>query len=202
VLCALGCAVADIRYDLSRTVERPVLGQPDGLVRDILAGQRRDGEARMQASGTALETIEVSHAAEMSYQGQIHTLRVPIEPSWTGTELVAAFESVYRQEYGNTLGTMPVVIVSLKTAVLGVRRKPVMSAPAAAADGTIPAPRARRPVHFGRWIDTPIYDRADLLPGMRFDGPAIVEQPDTTSVIEPGMTARVDGHANILIEVA
>ena len=57
-------------------------------------------------------------------------------------------------------------------------------------------------MHFGRWIDTPIYDRADLLPGMRFEGPAIVEQSDTTSVIEPGMTARVDAHTNILIEVA
>jgi N-methylhydantoinase A len=202
VLCALGCAVSDIRYDLSRTVERPVLGQPDGLVRDILASQRLEGEARMRASGTALEAIEVSHAAEMSYQGQIHTLRVPIEPSWTGPELVAAFEAVYRKEYGNTLGTVPVVIVSLKTAVLGVRRKPVMAVPTAAAEGATPAPRARRPVHFGRWIDTPIYDRADLLPGMRFDGPAIVEQADTTSVIEPGMTARVDAHTNILIEVA
>jgi N-methylhydantoinase A len=66
----------------------------------------------------------------------------------------------------------------------------------------VSAPASVRPVYFGGWIDTPIHRRAALEPGMVFDGPAIVEQSDTTTVIEPGMTARVDAYGNLLVEVA
>ncbi len=74
--------------------------------------------------------------------------------------------------------------------------------PAVPAHATPATPAGRRPVYFGGWIDTPIYDRAALRPGHTFDGPAILEQADTTSVIEPGMAARVDGFGNILVEMA
>ena len=93
------------------------------------------------------------------------------------------------------------MIVSLKTAVRGVR--PGHERRAAFAVEPRRAKRSgARPVYFSGWIDTPIYDRADLSPGCTFDGPAIVEQADTTSVIEPGMTARVDCFENILVTMA
>jgi N-methylhydantoinase A len=57
-------------------------------------------------------------------------------------------------------------------------------------------------VHFGAWTDTPVHRRADLVPGTAFDGPAIVQQSDTTTVVEPGMRVRVDGHGNLLVELA
>ena len=63
-------------------------------------------------------------------------------------------------------------------------------------------PAAQREVYFGAWITTPIYQRGALTPGMTFSGPAIIEQADTTGVIEPGMRARVDAFSNILVEVA
>lgn len=202
VLCALGCAVADLRYDLSQTVERPVADLPTGFVREVLSRQRTDGEASLKSSGAEIASVEVKHAAEMSYLGQIHTLRVPLDPAWTAAQMIAAFEDIYRLEYGNVLSDIPVSVVGLKTSVYGIRTKP-SSEPAAVADGgKAPKPASHRDVHFGRWISTPIYDRRDLLPGLRFEGPAIIEQSDTTSVIEPGMTARVDAHSNVLIEVA
>ncbi|GGH24390.1 hydantoinase [Alsobacter metallidurans] len=200
VLCALGCAVADLRYDLSQTVETPLAEVAPTFVSEVLTRQRREGEERLAASGTPLDTVAVSHAAEMSYLGQIHTLRAAVEPSWDHARMVQAFEEVYRLEYGNVLGDIPVVLVGLKTAVQGVRAKP------ASAPGRLehrPAPvRDHRDVYFGGWKPTPIYDRTALSPGMVFDGPAIIEQADTTSVVEPGMHARVDAFGNILIEVA
>ena len=65
-------------------------------------------------------------------------------------------------------------------------------------------PRAAtvRPVYFGGWCETPIHQRQALEPGMVIDGPAIVEQPDTTIVIEPGMHARVDAYGNLLARFA
>jgi N-methylhydantoinase A len=202
VLCALGCAVADIRYDVSQTVERPVREVGEGFVLGVLAEQRKNGAQRLAESGTELVSTIVSHTAEMSYLGQIHTLRVGIEPQWSTVELVAAFEGAYAKEYSNTLANIPVVIVGLKTSVQGVRRKPSVTPPSAAADGRKAKAKSTRDVYFSRWMPTPIYARTELLPGMRFHGPAIIEQSDTTSVIEPGMTARVDAYNNILVEVA
>ena len=201
VLCALGCAAADIRYDLSQTLERLISALGADEIHAILHAQRADGEARLAGSGTKLEAIVVTHAAEMSYAGQIHTLRVPIEPDWNLGRITEAFEDVYRLEYGNTLGDIPAMLVGLKTSVQGVRPKPA-SVKAATLSTRAAAAASHRNVFFGGWISTPIYQRRDLEPGMRFAGPAIVEQADTTSVIEPGMSARVDAFSNILVEVA
>ncbi len=201
VLCALGCAIADIRYDRSQTVERRVGDLDPAWVRDILDDQRHWGEAQLAEGGTPVERVVTTHAAEMSYAGQIHTLRVPVEAGWTPARMSEAFQEVYRREYGNTLGDIPIVLVSLKTAVRGVRPGHGRRA-AFAVEPRRATPAGRRPVYFGGWIDTPIYDRAALRPGDAFDGPAIVEQADTTSVIEPGMTARVDCFDNILVEMA
>jgi N-methylhydantoinase A len=200
VLCALGCAVADIRYDLSQTVERPVSQLEQHFVHDVLLRQQAEGEARLGKSGAEIESAVVSYVAEMSYLGQIHTLRVPIDPSWNLVRIVEAFEAVYQQEYGNTLGQIPTVLVGLKTSVHGVRRKPA-ALPSSDIEARPAIARARRDVYFKKWMSTPIYDRRDLASGMVFDGPAIIEQADTTSVIEPGLHARVDAYNNILIEV-
>jgi N-methylhydantoinase A len=200
VLCALGCAVADIRYDLSQTIERPVADLDPDFIHEVMERQRIEGEGRLADSGTELESVSVTYVAEMSYLGQIHTLRVPVDPTWGPARIIDAFESVYRLEYGNTLGTVPTILVGLKTAVQGVRRKPA-SAPLHPFEARPAEPRSQRRVYFGGWIATPIFDRRDLEPGMTFQGPAIIEQADTTTVIEPGMSARVDAHQNVLIEV-
>jgi N-methylhydantoinase A len=111
------------------------------------------------------------------------------------------FRKVYAREYGEAPGDLPVTLVSLKTTVRGLREQAGAAAEAEAAAGT-PQPAATRPVRFDRWIDTPIYRRETLRFGHRFSGPAIVEQADTTAVIEPGMAARVDRYGNILVEMA
>jgi len=200
VLCALGCAIADLRYNLSRTIERRISELELAEVRAVLNEQRADGERQFRESEAPAAAVVVEHAAQMSYAGQIHTLRVPIEIDWNLERMAQAFHDVYRAEYGNTLGDIPVTIVSLKTAVSG--RRAGLAARKADSIAAVPATSsARRPVYFSGWIDTPIYDRAQLKPGHVFDGPAILEQADTTSVIEPGMRARVDGFGNVLVEM-
>ena len=64
------------------------------------------------------------------------------------------------------------------------------------------AAHASRPVHFGQWMDTPIFRRGDLKPGMTIAGPAIIEQSDTTTVVEPRMKVRVDRFQNVIVEAA
>ena len=170
-------------------------------VQTVFAEQRAEGERQFRDSETPVDAIVVEHTAQMSYAGQIHTLRVPVQAGWDLSRVTEAFHDVYRGEYGNTLGDVPVMIVSLKTTVQGRRAAPE----AATRDAATPRPAmpvARRQVHFGGWTDTPIYDRAALRPGHTFKGPAILEQADTTGVIEPGMHARVDAFGNVLVEMA
>jgi N-methylhydantoinase A len=97
---------------------------------------------------------------------------------------------------------MTAMLANLRTTVIG-RRTPVdlaIFAPAERSAATQPS--GMRQVRFsGGWFDTPIYDRAFLDRGARFAGPAIVEQPDTTVVIDPGATAAVDGLGNLVISV-
>ena len=200
VLCAMGCAIADIRYDLSQTLERPLDEIEPGRIAAILEAQGEKGRARLKANNLSIRNSNISHVADMSYAGQIHSLRVPIQRDWPAARMREAFLEAYRQEFGNTLGEIPVVIVNLRTAATGARGVATPSAPQPASQDA-PAPLGRRRVHFGAWRDTPIYHRDDLLPGHRFEGPAVVEQADTTTLIEPGMQVRVDPAGNLLVGV-
>src|SRR5215813_936536 len=98
---------------------------------------------------------------------------------------------------------MTAILVNLRTTVIG-RRAPVDLATFAPAIGGSEAPRPSgvRQVRFnGGWFDTRIFDRASLGGRARLAGPAIVEQPDTTVVIDPNATAVVDGLGNLVISV-
>jgi N-methylhydantoinase A len=205
VLCAVGCALADVRHDFSQTVER-VLARADGdrsgrldpaELDAILRSQRERGERRLLRDGMSAASLEVRHVADMSYQGQVHRLRVAVEPGWDTERLRAAFVARHEREFGSDLGDLDVRLVSARTTVLA-RRPPAPAARARSATGA-PVPRARRGVYFQEWVQTPVYAREDLLPGAELDGPMIVEQDDTTTVIDPGMHVRVDRLANLVV---
>ncbi len=201
VLCAMGCASANVRYDYSRTVERLVTEiDPKGIAQ-IMREQRAEGEAAIRDSKAPVEVLSASHAVDMAYLGQIHAMRVPVEPDWTFERMTAAFNEAYKAEFGNTLAGIPVMVINVRTTVEGKRARVERHVNGAAA-AQAAKPRAKRQVHFGQWMDTPIYRRADLKPGMTIAGPAIVEQSDTTTVVEPRMSVRVDRFQNVIVEAA
>ena len=201
VLCALGCVYADLRYDLSQTLEKRVDRLQAGELAAIVLQQRQQGVKQLDESQVPIDASTITHAADMAYQGQIHAIRVPIQAEWDAQRLEQAFNDAYREKFGNTLADMPVVIVNLRTVVVGTRSSSPLPQAPMAKSGT-PQPVSRRPVHFGRdWHDTPVYARDDFAPGMSLDGPAIVEQSDTTTVIEPDMALTVDKNGNLLVKV-
>ena len=200
VLCAIGCVYADLRYDISQTVEKRLDKLVPGELAAIIARQRTQGKQQLEDSEVPIDVTTITHAADMAYVGQIHSLRVTIDADWDSARLVQAFNDVYRAKFGNTLTGIPVVIVILRTIAVGARSSAELphSEPGSATDAV---PSARRPVHFDKWYDTPIYQRSGLIPGMHFDGPAIIEQSDTTTVVEPAMSAVVDSKGNLLVKV-
>lgn len=201
VLCALGCAYADLRYDISQTVEKRLDALDTSELAGIFERQRAQAHQQIEDSQVPVDAVVLSHAADMAYAGQIHSLRVPVQPGMSQAEMEQAFVEVYRTQFGNTLKDMAVVLVNLRTVAVGSRSTAATSQSPQPPSSQSPRPIGRRPVHFQRWHDTPVYQRDDLLPGMSIDGPAIVEQKDTTTVIEPDMSAVVDPYSNLLVKV-
>lgn len=200
VLCAMGCVVADVRYDISRTIARTTAEISTNDLATALREQESEGREKLSVSKVIVKSTLVRHFAEMAYKGQIHTLRVPIEEGWDAAQIGAAFFDAYLAEYGNTLDDIPTTIVALRTVVEGHREHEKRDRPVPT-PCLAPPPHARRQVHFGSWWDTPIYKRDTLQPGAILEGPCVVEQSDTTIIIEPSMTGRIDAYDNILVEV-
>jgi len=201
VLCAMGCASANVRYDYSRTVERVISEIEHKDIAQIMREQRIEGEAAIRASEAPVEVLSAAHCVDMAYLGQIHAMRVPVEADWSFEQMTAAFNEAYKAEFGNTLAGIPVMIINVRTTVEGKRKRAERQMNGAASTRA-PQAHAQRPVHFAKWIDTPIFRRGDLKPGMTLAGPAIVEQSDTTTVVEPRMTLRVDRFHNLIVEAA
>jgi N-methylhydantoinase A len=201
ITSALGCLVADVRHDFVRTINQGLLRLDVDEARAILTAQIAEGRRLLATEGVEIETVSVQHEADMQFAGQTHVLTVPIaRTEFSRDELAQTFERAYLERFGVELREMRALVMSLRTAVIGRRRPIALDGLAGAL--TAGGPTATRPVWFDdRWQDTPIYRREHLSPGTTLTGPAIVEQLDATTVIEPGDRARVDALGNLEITV-
>jgi len=201
---ALGCAAADLRHDFVNTVNRPVPDLDMAEVTRILEAQVAEGRALIDAEGAALGGTRLLHSADMQFQGQSHILTVALAGTHvTREELQAAFDRAYWNRFGVELPEIRAVLVNLHTAVIGLRPPLDLRTLSAArpAASVAEARTAERAAWFdGEWIPTPVLQRERLPRDARFAGPAIVEQFDCTSVIEPGFTVRVDALGNLVVE--
>ncbi len=200
---AIGCVVADVRHDYVNTVNTRVGDLDMDEVRRIVEAQMEEGRATIAREGVEVTDIRHVFEADMQFQGQSHILTVPIPgPLVTRDELRALFARAYWDRFAVDLPEIRPVLVNLHTAAIGRRAHADIGALAASGAGGTPVPVATRRVWFtAGWRDTPIYRRADFGPGTRIAGPAIVEQMDTTSVIEPGCTAQADAMGNLVVDV-
>lgn len=203
---ALGCAVADLRHDFVQTVGRVVADLDMEAVRTVLADHVAEGRALIAKEAVAVERVEVLHSAEMQFVGQTHLLRVPLPGAEFDREtLQSLFEEVYFERFRVRLPEIRASLVTLNTSVVGVRPEidlAVLLDRDARGESLEAAQTGTRRVWFdGGWQNTPIYRRDALPEGATFTGPAIVEQMDTTVVIEPGDHVSQDRDGNLIVEV-
>jgi N-methylhydantoinase A len=203
---ALGCVVADLRHDYVRTVNKPLSAVDDATVARIYAEQAAEGEATIAREGVPVRELRRVLSADMQFQGQSHILSVGVDSADIGVAgLHKAFADAYFRRFGIELPEIPPVLVNLHTAVIGVR--PEISLAALAATERAPTLEAaklgtRRVWFSDGWHDTPVYAREKLPLDATLEGPAILEQLDCTTVVEPGDTVRQDGLGNLLISVS
>jgi len=203
---ALGCLVADLRQDRVNTVNKPLDQVDMDEVRRLMTAQREGALAVVAAEAAEIEETVVLHGADMQFRGQTHLIRVPLaSPDVTREEIQAAFEAAYFHRFQVRLPEIRAVLVNLVTSVIGRRRAFPLSAlldPTARAATAEGAVIGERQVHAdGRWWDAKVYSREELPVGATITGPAIVQQIDATTVIEPGAVATVDAIGNLRVRV-
>lgn len=203
---AWGILTSDYREDAALTRVRSFGPDAAGVLVEDLRELAERSTAELRAYGFADESVELFYRADVRYAGQEHTITVPLEASWLGSEerLLSGtrdrFVALHRQLYGHGESEPPLEIVTLRchaagrVARPGFAEWPVEEAAAA---------RTTRPVYFrgaGGFADVPVFDRECLGRGQTVVGPAIIEEWTSTTVVPPGWSSRVDRLGNILLE--
>lgn len=203
---AIGCVVADARHDFVQTVNTPLHLMDMGEATAILRSQIEDGKKALEREKTKFDDMIVLHSADMQFQGQTHLLRVKLaRDDLSRDELYAAFEKAYFDRFAVTLPEVGAALVNLNTSIIGQRQgAPAdwLVDPSGLAPSLDDALIGKRDVWFQDGpVDTPVYDRLKLPIGSEFIGPAIVQQLDCTTVVQPGNTVKVDDNGNLVISV-
>jgi N-methylhydantoinase A len=209
VTSAMGCVIADMRADFVQTINAMTTAIDSVALARLIADHAKEGRAMLDAAGGAFSARDVVVELDMAYLGQTHTVSVPlpvtilgdaVEPP-TADDIARAFDATYVRVYGRLLPGGVSRILNLRTAVIGRRPRFDLATLAPTTTGEA-VPRATRQVHMGgRWHDVPIYDRLALPVGTRIIGPAVLEQPDTTILVEPGQSGTVDTYGNVIVTV-
>lgn len=203
---ALGCVVADLRHDFVNTINQPVGGLDEAALREVLERHRNEGEALIAKEAVKPDAIRVTHSADMQFVGQTHIINVPLPSSSVSREtLQQLFEKAYFARFKVELPEIRANLVNLNTSVTGVRPQIDLSKLIDPAGRTATLEEARREIrpvwYHGTWHDTPVYAREKLPLDAVIEGPAILEQMDATTVLEPGDRARSDADGNIIIDI-
>jgi N-methylhydantoinase A len=204
VFSSFGLLYAGVEYYFTRTRKRLLRALDPDEAQAIVEGLEAEARARLTEDGFGPERIDLRRSASLHYQGQSFELRVPLAAGRIDraafAELEEAFGAEHERTYGHRAGTEePVELVSLEVIGRGIPDRPRAAAAAAAslaADILIASPTRR--AYFGPqrgWLDARIVNRSALKTPN--EGPCIVEEYDSTCLVPPGWTARLDDYGNI-----
>jgi N-methylhydantoinase A len=206
-ISAWGLLVAPLAFDFVRTAPQRLDAADWNGINLLFGEMEAEGGAILRAAGVSDADLTFRRSAEMRYVGQGHEVEVEVPPGQLGAsslaDLTSRFEAAYRALYSRTPMGVPIEALNWRLVVSGPTPETSMSATDAdTRPGTEPIKR-KRPAYFpeaGGYVETPVYDRYALRSGMRFEGPAIVEERESTTVIGPRARVAVDTRLNLLAE--
>ncbi|RMF90169.1 MAG: hydantoinase/oxoprolinase family protein [Nitrospinota bacterium] len=205
---ALGLLVAPPAFDFVRTYMSSLSGLDFSVVNAIFAEMEQQGRALLQEAGVAEEDIQLLRTADMRYVGQGYEIVVPIPSRSLSSQdlpvLREAFDRVYENLYHRLNPDVEVEVLNWRVRALGP--KPTIALKTAVPQD-IPlseAVKGKRKAYFPEmedYIDCPVYDRYRLSAGVSLQGPAIIEERESTAVIGPHATVRVDQYNNVIVDL-
>jgi len=205
VTAAIGLLAAEVKFDVARTWVRR-LDTLDPAALTAMYDEMATQATAVVRDAAVAGTVALVRSVDARYVGQGYELTVPVPAgpldSTALAGIRAAFDEIYTARYGYASPAEPVETVTWKLAAVGgAPRVELAKAPAASRDGGL---KDRRRAWFPEtrgWTESAVYDRYSLAPGSRLDGPAIIEERESTSVLPPGTSASVDEYANLIVTV-
>jgi N-methylhydantoinase A len=205
---ALGCVVADLRQDFVQTINTPLAKMDAGHLHDVFIQQENQGRAIIDKEPIDIDEMSISRSLDMQFVGQTHILNVNLDhmdlPA-SQDDIQDLFEQVYFNRFRVKLDKINANIVNVNTSVIGKRKAFDLSQliesdgrKSSLADARI----GTRKVHVaGQFVDTPVYQRESLPLDVSLNGPAMIQQMDTTILVEPGDRVSSDAQGNLFIHV-
>ncbi|MCC6176419.1 MAG: hydantoinase/oxoprolinase family protein [Chloroflexi bacterium] len=208
VTAAVGFLVAPLAFDFVRTLYARLDELDWATVNGLFTEMEANGRQILLDSGVPEEQITYTRSADVRYIGQGYEVRVPIPAGTLGpdsrTAFAADFERVYKQLYGRSGPNIGLEIMSWRLIVSGPKPTLHLKAEGPERGKAEDALKGERLVYHPEWREhrpTPVYDRYRLAPGVTFDGPAIVEERESTVVIGPRGRASIDALRNLRIDL-
>lgn len=204
---ATGLLVTDLKQDYSVTrIERLDCLDCDA-VEEAYAGLEAQGRSTMKEEGVAAEAMSILRQVDIRYVGQSYELTLLLPDNRLEAADIVAVEEQFHQEhdraYGFSAAGEAVEFVAHRLTVTGEIGKPSIREWKQGGDA-VGALKASRQVYFaesGGFVDCRIYDRYGLRAGSVIEGPAVVEEVDSTTVIHPGFRVLVDGFGNLVVSL-
>jgi N-methylhydantoinase A len=201
-----GLLVAPLAFDFVRSGYSRLDALDWSFANGVLEEMAREGRAILENSGLRSGEISYERTVEMRYVGQGHQVSVSLPGGALGGESVgeitARFEEAYRALYGRKVPDVPLEVINWRVVASGPQPEMNFNLARAAEPG--PLVKERRAAYFpefGRYVDAPVYDRYRLKPGDAFEGPAIVEERESTLIVGARGRARVDERLNVIVRL-
>ncbi|HTI54111.1 MAG TPA: hydantoinase/oxoprolinase family protein, partial [Verrucomicrobiae bacterium] len=206
IASALGMLATDIRHEFVATRRLRLDGLAPVALDALFADFVAEGEARLDRDGVPPAERRVLRSADLRYHGQSFELPVTVPPGpLSAADLLRLrdeFHAMHERAYGYAAPEDPVELVNVRLAAIGVTPKPRRAPLAEGGASAAPALKGHRDVWFAEaagFRSTRVLDRGKLLRGNVIDGPAIIEEPDASTLVHPGWTATVDEHGNLAL---
>ena len=205
VLCAMGVLTKDVQLDFSQTriVVSTAAGVTDRVDR-IYSGLEERALDALERGGLDARGLVVERGLDARYVGQNFELSVPIPAGPVDTAVLRsadeAFHDVHRRMYGYDQRDKEIELVTFRIAARLPVARPQLRGTRRTSRGGGPDAAARRPVFFeaaGAFVDCPVHAREGLDEGDHLEGPAVIEQMDTTTVVPPDFCLDVDDLLNL-----
>jgi N-methylhydantoinase A len=201
---ALGLLLTDIRLTFSRTILRRTASLDVEALNQAFDEMSEEARGQLAREGVPPERAHLVGSIDVRYVGQGYDLSVGLPNTEINRQTLVLIEQAYhdlhRRSYGFAKPDEPTEVVTLRLLALGGLDKPELPGASEGTADPTGAMKGTRPVYFGgTWLETTLYARSQLKTGMIIHGPAIVEQRDSTTVIWPGQSIRVDPWANLVI---
>jgi len=200
---ALGFLCSDLKHDFVQTHLMKTREMDLGKAEEIFEGLETEGLQTLKKEGVDTKDIVAIRSVDMRYVGQAYEINIPYELATISSqgpeELTQSFNRSYESYYGHCTPKEATEIVNFRLTALGTVRKPPIKIQSIEKRELVA--REMGKVYFKEtgWMNCPFYDREDLTYGIKIQGPAIIEEYTSTTVVPPDFEAKIDEYLNIIL---